>query len=434
MGRFGKRTQDGHACEQDGFRVSIGHELWRDRKADRLCLGTRRSPDTGKRVLDKCLLERHGKEWVPLHRPRLDESCRMTDSDGTVLGYLGEPTEDGMRCRYAIEKDNGAYGKYTRYGEQPIGEEFHTDAARTAVCLDLEMRQCFMRPPAGRHTLAWGNDTRAATALVGGFEGGLKEQAADAQDAARAVRDVATGKTKLTTIYEEGKQAATTAFQGAVDAVKDPEKRKAAITAARNLVHRLEDAVVDWSRKPAEEQMEDVLGAAGEGGAYMATGMAAGGVGRLTGEGAVAVAGKGGKVVATAGRGGKTASPIATGTKAQRRAARAVAQAAGEQEVALSSRPPNLSPEGAGRRGAFRMAKKKNGIPMSQHPDQVGPNVDRNGNVQPGRTYKFNVQSEGHKRNEVILREDKAGHHYGPDNVQNRGPHFNDGADNHYDY
>ena len=37
----------------------------------------------------------------------------MIDSDGIVLGYLGKPTEDGKRCRYLGEKNNGPYGKYT---------------------------------------------------------------------------------------------------------------------------------------------------------------------------------------------------------------------------------------------------------------------------------------------------------------------------------
>ena len=86
LGQFGKRTASGLYCEQDGFRVPIGYELNRDKKITKLCRDER---------LRDCLLERHGKQWLPVHRPRLDGTCRMTDSDGTVLGQLGEPSADG---------------------------------------------------------------------------------------------------------------------------------------------------------------------------------------------------------------------------------------------------------------------------------------------------------------------------------------------------
>jgi hypothetical protein len=92
--------------------------------------------------------------------------------------------------------------------------------------------------------------------------------------------------------------------------------------------------------------------------------------------------------------------------------------------------PPNMSPAGAGRQGAFNEAKRQNNIPTSQQPASTTPNVDRRGNPQPGRQYKFR-DANG---NEVIIRDDAAGHNYGPDNPQNRGPHFNDPAGNHYDY
>jgi RHS repeat-associated protein len=87
--------------------------------------------------------------------------------------------------------------------------------------------------------------------------------------------------------------------------------------------------------------------------------------------------------------------------------------------------PPNFSPPGAGRRGAFREAKRKCNIPMCQQPSSVGPNLDRRVHRQAGRAYNFgNCQ----------IREDAGGHDYGPGNNQNRGPHFNDPAGNHYDY
>jgi RHS repeat-associated protein len=94
------------------------------------------------------------------------------------------------------------------------------------------------------------------------------------------------------------------------------------------------------------------------------------------------------------------------------------------------AKPPSKSPEGAGRRGAFGAAKSANGIPRTQQPERVGPNVDKKGNIQPGRTYEFRNQDGSRS----TIRDDAAGHNY-PDNPsQNRGSHFNDEAGHHYDY
>lgn len=89
-----------------------------------------------------------------------------------------------------------------------------------------------------------------------------------------------------------------------------------------------------------------------------------------------------------------------------------------------NNRPKNYTPEGAGRRGAFREAKRLNDVPVSEQP-KVGPNYDRRGNVQPGRSYMF--------KNGVVIRDDAAGHIY-PDPSQNRGSHFNDPQGRHFDY
>ena len=97
----------------------------------------------------------------------------------------------------------------------------------------------------------------------------------------------------------------------------------------------------------------------------------------------------------------------------------------GNNDEKVGTRPPNLTPEGAKRRGAFREAKRRNGIPNSQQPKQ-GPNHDRDGKIQPGREYRF---EDG-----TVIREDSAGHEYPDDPIQNRGPHFNDPSGNHYDY
>ncbi|MBN3804325.1 filamentous hemagglutinin N-terminal domain-containing protein [Paraburkholderia sp. Ac-20336] len=96
--------------------------------------------------------------------------------------------------------------------------------------------------------------------------------------------------------------------------------------------------------------------------------------------------------------------------------------------------PPNLSPDGAGRGGAFNEAKRNAGIPVSQQPVEVRPNVDRQGNVQPGYQYVYEVPAEGGRTKEVIIRDDVGGHFFGKNDPQNRGSHFNDPAGNHYDY
>lgn len=97
-------------------------------------------------------------------------------------------------------------------------------------------------------------------------------------------------------------------------------------------------------------------------------------------------------------------------------------------------RPPSLSPEGAGRDGAFNEAKRLNGIPTSQQPAYVGPNIDERGKVQPGRVYYFDLPAPGGGTRRTYIRDDASGHYYGPHDPQNRGPHFNDPRKNHYDY
>ncbi|UGS89370.1 RHS domain-containing protein (plasmid) [Ralstonia wenshanensis] len=98
------------------------------------------------------------------------------------------------------------------------------------------------------------------------------------------------------------------------------------------------------------------------------------------------------------------------------------------------SRPPNLSPEGAGRRGAFRQAKRDNGVPVCMCPTRVGPNLDKRGRVQQGRTYEFDQRDSSGRVSTTVLRDDAGGHDFGLNNSQNRGPHFNDQKEGHYDY
>uniref|UniRef100_UPI0016437517 hemagglutinin repeat-containing protein n=1 Tax=Yersinia alsatica TaxID=2890317 RepID=UPI0016437517 len=98
------------------------------------------------------------------------------------------------------------------------------------------------------------------------------------------------------------------------------------------------------------------------------------------------------------------------------------------------SRPANLSPEDAGRTGAFNEAKRQSGIPVSQSPDRVLPNVDKRGNPQPGQIYEFDVPKPGGGTQTIQIRDDAGGHFFGEQDTQNRGSHFNDAQGNHYDY
>jgi RHS repeat-associated protein len=97
-------------------------------------------------------------------------------------------------------------------------------------------------------------------------------------------------------------------------------------------------------------------------------------------------------------------------------------------------RPPNLTPKGAKRPGAFNQAKRDAGIPTSQQPTAVRPNVDRMGNRVPGRQYDFDVPANGGGTRRITIRDDAGGHNFGPNNPQNRGPHFNGPGNTHYDY
>lgn len=96
--------------------------------------------------------------------------------------------------------------------------------------------------------------------------------------------------------------------------------------------------------------------------------------------------------------------------------------------------PPNLSPAGAGRSGAFNQAKRDSGIPTSMSPSRTGPNLDRRGNLQPGRSYEFDMPAPGGGTRTVGIRDDAGGHVYPDGPLQNRGPHFNTEVGGHYDY
>ncbi|MGE8323815.1 MAG: RHS repeat-associated core domain-containing protein [Pseudomonas sp.] len=97
-------------------------------------------------------------------------------------------------------------------------------------------------------------------------------------------------------------------------------------------------------------------------------------------------------------------------------------------------RPPNLTPPGAGRRGAFREAKRNSDIPVCSCPSRVTQNVDKRGNVQEGKVYEFDRKNADGDNITTKIRDDAGGHNFGVNNPQNRGPHFNDESNGHYDY
>jgi RHS repeat-associated protein len=96
------------------------------------------------------------------------------------------------------------------------------------------------------------------------------------------------------------------------------------------------------------------------------------------------------------------------------------------------ARPPNMSPPGSRRPGAYNEAKRSDGIPTSQQPNSVNsPGVDNRGNPVPGtRDYNF-TRPDGTR---VVIRDHRTGHKYSDDPSQNRGPHFNNSKGDHYDY
>jgi hypothetical protein len=308
MGSFGKPTADRYYCEEDGFRVPINHTLLRDKASTRLC----RSFE--KKQLQDCLLERHGNKWVPVRRPRLTGSCEMYDSNGTFLGRLGSPTPDGRSCRTLAEKKNGGYGKEYVPQDMPIGELFYTDADRSRVCVDAELRRCFMRASEGRRTLAVEDGER----FTYNYLKHLEEQAAAK---AQKAKDIADGKVTLTTVRE----AAQHAGEAAIKIGKDPKK------AAVGVLEAIEREKEEWDQKTPEEKRDAVArGAAGLTVEAVQT-VATSGAGRLLG--AAGKVEKLGEAVEDVGKLGK--ADAAGGNRARKPFTRAMKREAKAENAAV---------------------------------------------------------------------------------------------------
>ena len=314
----------------------------------------------------------------------------MFDTDGTYLGRVGKPTKDGQRCRYPVDKHNGAYGRYTTYEEQPIGEPFRTDADRSRVCVDEAMRHCFLKPSEGKRTLAVEGSERFAKRYDQDISG-------DAEEAQQTAQDVADGKIAVSTIAEEARRAATKAVKTMADVAKNPGK---AVDAAKEKAARLVQAVDDWRRKPPEEKYDDlahvaasrteeaVLGTAG----HVVSGVVGG--------------------VRTVGRLEKVREGITDSKKARKAAARSVKA---EEAVAERTVPAVGSAETfPSSRAARREAMRREGIPTSQQPSaQLRTSA--------GMQYEYKIRDQdGNVVTKIVTQQTT-------DRVPGHGPHWEAG-------
>lgn len=272
MGRFGTRTADRRNCEQDGFRVPIDYELLRDRAGDRLCRDSRKNLRTGKRDLYDCVLWRHGKQWFPAYQARLNGKCELRDGDGKLIGQLGSPSNDGVHCRYPVQRANGNYGAYTDYQEQRIGEIFYTDAARGTICENPNLTNCIVEPAEGRTTLRMTPMER----LARGVDRSVRRKAEGLQAAAQAGEDVAAGKVSVTTIGNEVRKEALEVAR----TVTDPDKLKAA---AQEKTEQWAKSVSDWLNEPPDDQLDDAAEWATSAAVDAAAGALTGAAGRAAG-------------------------------------------------------------------------------------------------------------------------------------------------------
>jgi hypothetical protein len=111
-------------------------------------------------------------------------------------------------------------------------------------------------------------------------------------------------------------------------------------------------------------------------------------------------------------------------------------------EVKVGTPPPNMSPRGARRRGAFRQAKRDANIPVSQQPNTVynsrtkryeqynevpmlgadkKPIKDSNGNIVYTKEYHY-TNKDGE---DIVIQDHGAGHQFGEGGTGDQGSHFN---------
>lgn len=246
MGKFGNRTPDGRFCEKDGAKVPIGQELWRDKSGDRLCRESKYNPVSRLQELHDCVLWKDKREWHAAHQARLNERCELRDEDGALLGQLGSVTE-GQRCRYPVERNNGAYGKYTDYQEQPRDKIFYTDSERSRVCETPNLLRCFLEPAEGRPSLKMEPEERAARGSNRAVENRLKSW----QDTGQTLDDIASGRVNLDTVQGDIERKTLKV----AETVSDRDKLK---QFAKETISGWRKGIEEWSRKRVDDQLDDL--------------------------------------------------------------------------------------------------------------------------------------------------------------------------------
>ena len=114
--------------------------------------------------------------------------------------------------------------------------------------------------------------------------------------------------------------------------------------------------------------------------------------------------------------------------RAARTADNATNAAGGARNVSrgAGSVPVNHTPTGAGRSGAFNAAKRDIGIPRSEQPTSVLPNIGNRGEINPGRNYIFRDNPN------LYIRDDVTGHIFRDGGILS--PHFNTPSGRHFFY
>lgn len=319
LGTYGQPIDDARYCQKDGFYVPVKHYFYRPaNRKDLLCRD---------RALTDCVLTRQQGEWVGIHQPMLNSACRMIDTDGTVLGVLGEPTADGQRCRYQGERSVGSHGTTRAWTEVPMGHRLYADAGRTRVCRDPHLTQCLMVTSQPGEAMGWTPQNHRAVGFVRRMEGAGQAVQDTVHEVKQTAQDLADGKTTVQSVAEsledKARKTCRWAAEGAkkvVETVSDLQRLEDCVQA---LAHGVKQEVDDYRHKPPGERAETqgrwLAGATIEGVSSLAGGRVLGVAGRL---------GKGGKTAAKVTDAAHDAKKAKTASKG----ARAVGQ--GVEEVA----------------------------------------------------------------------------------------------------
>mgnify|MGYP000872989609 FL=1 len=151
------------------------------------------------------------------------------------------------RCRYPVERNNGAYGKYTDYQEQPRDKIFYTDSERSRVCETPNLLRCFLEPAEGRTSLKMEPKERAARGSNRAVENRLKSW----QDTGQTLDDVASGRVNLDTVKGDIERKTLKV----AETVSDRDKLK---QFAKETISGWRTGIEEWSRKRVDDQLDDL--------------------------------------------------------------------------------------------------------------------------------------------------------------------------------